>query len=394
MGKRREIEAAPEASEPARNGPHPDPMVAQGPAASARAGGDHGTRPKTEQNGKNRPAIRPLQHPEVWLRVRKLALRQLHRLVALEPKVLRDESPDPVHDLRVASRRLQSLLDFLYPSPRPPEIRKLRRRLRRAREVLGDLRNQDVLTALIARRLARKRTAHRQAWEAAHDYVVKLRAPTADRAHRRLTRLNLAGTYLRLRQELKRPAETRPLESSESPGLPIVPEEGVANRPRPALPKADGAPDVSLATRFSERLADLWQDFQARVAESWRDPGALHTLRIAAKRLRYLVEVAAELDVSGSAEAVHCFTDLQGRLGDWHDLEVLGRTMIEMMRQRSFLETDLPLALEVGKLVLSLRKSKTEVCQRQLRQALKSAAYGETTEWVNQWAAPGPNASR
>src|SRR5579871_6940027 len=54
---------------------------------------------------------RQLPDRPAWIRVRKLALRQLNRLVSLEHQVLRGESPKAVHDLRVASRRLQSLLD-------------------------------------------------------------------------------------------------------------------------------------------------------------------------------------------------------------------------------------------------------------------------------------------
>ncbi|HEY6290539.1 MAG TPA: CHAD domain-containing protein [Terriglobia bacterium] len=394
MGKRREIEVPTGADVAARNGHQPDsPDRHDGSAAAVTGLTDLGVRAKTERNHKHEPAMHPLERPEVWLRVRRLALRQLNRLVALEAKVLRDESPHPVHDLRVASRRLQSLLDFLYPTPRPPEIRKLRRRLRRARAVLGDLRNQDVLAARIRRILTRKRTARRQAWETAHDYVQKLRTKTAERAHRKLTRLNLAAAYVRLRQELARSAEAGASQSSEFPHLMIVPEERAASGPRPALPEAEAARDVNPVTRFSERLSELWQDFEARAAESWRDPGALHALRIAAKRLRYLVEVAAELEVSGSAEAVQWLSDLQGKLGDWHDLEVLSGTMIEMMAQRGFLEADLPLGIEVGKLVLSLRKSKMKACEEYLREALKSAGYGQTAEWVSQLAASRPGTS-
>ena len=42
---------------------------------------------------------------DAWKKVRKLALRQLDRFMSLEPKVLRGDDPDAIHDLRVASRR-------------------------------------------------------------------------------------------------------------------------------------------------------------------------------------------------------------------------------------------------------------------------------------------------
>ncbi|MGH9433818.1 MAG: CHAD domain-containing protein, partial [Terriglobia bacterium] len=73
-----------------------------------------------------------------WLQARQLALKQLDKLVALEPKVLRGNRREAVHALRVASRRLQEELDLIYAKPRPPEIRRLRRKIRRCRGLLSD----------------------------------------------------------------------------------------------------------------------------------------------------------------------------------------------------------------------------------------------------------------
>ncbi|HUI43078.1 MAG TPA: CHAD domain-containing protein [Terriglobia bacterium] len=318
-----------------------------------------------------------LERPDVWIRVRKLALRQLDRVVALEPKVLRDESPRPVHDLRVASRRLQALLDFLYAAPRPGEVRKLRRRLRKARQVLGELRNLDVLAGRIERALARKRTAHREAWQTGRDYVLKSRRKTAERAYRKLTRLNLGDLYVRLRQEVAGQPPTADPPPTEPPRVIAFPDDRGAVEPASAASK-------ELAARFAEGLAGLWQDFEARAAESRRERGALHALRISAKRLRYFIEVAAALDVAGSAEALSWLRVLQARLGDWHDYEVLGGTLLEMVARRDFLKEQLPLAIEVEKLVLSLRRAKTRACERFLRGTFKSPEYRRTAEWVAQ----------
>lgn len=328
--------------------------------------------------------------PEVSRRVIKLALKQLDRLIALEPKVLRDESIEPAHNLRVASRRLQGLVDFLYPAPAPGNVRKLRRRLKRARTVLGELRNQDVMALRIERVLARKRTAHRAAWEAAQDYVGKLRPKIAQRAHHKLTRLNLSELYVRLRKEL---GDRLPGEPADAARVISFPEERASTDPIAALePGIDGpvSDGTGSAGRFSERLDELWQDFMAKAAASHEDIGGLHALRIAAKRLRYLVEVAAELDVTGSHEALACLRALQGRLGDWHDSQVLGSTMLAMVARRQFLEENLPLAIKVEQLVLALRSSKTRSCQRYLRQTFRSPEYRRMADWIGQWAARRP----
>jgi CHAD domain-containing protein len=361
---------------------HAGATVAPPPPPAAGDAVRHGTK----------SAFDEINTPEVSRRVVKLALKQLDRLVALEPKVLRDESIEPAHNLRVASRRLQGLVDFLYPAPAPGGIRKLRRRLKKARGALGELRNQDVMAWRIDRVLARKRTAHREAWEAVQDYVNKLRPKTVQRAHRKLTRLNLSELYVRLRKDLE---DRSPAEPPEVSRVITFPDERAAAGPIAALePAAVEAPSdgTNAAGRFSERLDELWQDFSAK-AESHEDVSGLHALRIAAKRLRYLAEVAADLDVTGSREALACLRTLQGRLGDWHDFQVLGSTMLEMVARRDFLEEHLPLAIKVEQLVLSLRSSKTRACQRYLRQTFRSPEYRRMADWIGQWAARRPLAT-
>jgi len=361
-------------------------MPDSGAVASTSAVGSD-SRLKGGSDGGKGPAPVEFARGQVWGQVQKLALYQLDRLVALESKVLRDDSAKPVHDLRVASRRLQSLLDFLYASPRPAQIQKLRRRLQRARRVLGDLRNQDVMAARTGRILARKRATHREAWEAVQDYILGARPKIAARAYRKLTRLNLADVYIRLREQLAGEEES----AADSLRVITFPEkegrEGLSLMPvetqSPGEPQVEKAP----AERFAERLGDLWRDFEGLSGDSRRDPGTLHALRIAAKRLRYTIEVASDLEVSGSAETLDWLRQLQGKLGDWHDAEVLGQTMINMVARRKFLEEHLALAIEIEKLVLRLRSSKAHNCQAYFRGTFRSAEYRRTAEWIAQWTA-------
>lgn len=333
-----------------------------------------------------RSAVEELNAPDIARRVLKLALRQLDRLIALESKVLRDESTEPVHDLRVASRRLQGLVDFLCPATAANGIRKLRRRLKKARKVLGGLRNQDVMASRIERAVARKRSAHLAAWKAAQEYVSKLRPRTAERAHRKLTRLNLSDLYVRMRKELE---ERCPLEPAEPPRVITFPEE-TAGDPVPLPINGIGAPESGrseLAEQFARRLEELWRDFVAKAAASHEDASGLHALRIAAKKVRYLIEVAADLEVTGSQDTLTWLRELQGRVGDWHDYQVLTSTMLEMVARRDFLERHLPLAIGVEKLVLGLRRSRTRSCRRYLSQTFRSPDYHRAAGWVSQWAA-------
>src|ERR1700733_9731281 len=82
--------------------------------------------------------VLPVGYEEGRAKMRELALRQLNRFVSYEAKVLKGDDADAIHDMRVGSRRLQQVLDLLYPKPRVPEIRRMRRQFRRCRQILGE----------------------------------------------------------------------------------------------------------------------------------------------------------------------------------------------------------------------------------------------------------------
>ena len=123
-----------------------------------------------------------LPYEESCKKVRELALRQLNRFISYEAKVLKGDDADAIHDMRVASRRLQQVLDLLYSKPRPQELRRLRRQIRRCRQALGDVRNCDVLLEIVGRSLARKRSARREAWTAVQHFLLMCRSETFLRA--------------------------------------------------------------------------------------------------------------------------------------------------------------------------------------------------------------------
>ena len=66
----------------------------------------------------------------------KLARKRLERFVTLYPKALVSDDPEIVHDLRVASRRLQQALRVLPPHSKSVN-RKLFKVLRRVRRAFG-----------------------------------------------------------------------------------------------------------------------------------------------------------------------------------------------------------------------------------------------------------------
>lgn len=302
-----------------------------------------------------------------WGTVRGLALKQLHRFMALEPRVLRGDDPDAIHDMRVASRRLQQILDLLYPRPRPNEIRGLRRKIRRSRRCLSQVRNCDVLLQRVEKTLRRKRPSRREVWMAVRHFLRECRAESFDKALGKLGKLNLAVFYVHLKRHL-------------------VPEEGNSG---PAHQTHHGAPAEELRPqqfyeRVGEALDRVGRGFESQLALSHSNPTAavIHGARISTKRLRYLIEAIAEFGVSGSAEELAWLRRLQQHLGDWHDLEVLEQMMIRMVARPEFLRDHLELAMGVEKLIARNRALKEKFKTEYFRMTLDSPDVQRLKDWV------------
>lgn len=305
-----------------------------------------------------------LPYEEYAKKAREMALRQLNRFISYEAKVLKGDNADAVHDMRVASRRLQQVLDLLYPKPRPPEFRRLRRQIRKCRQALGDVRNCDVLLEHVGKSLGRKRSARREAWTAVQHFLLIRRSESFLRAVRKLGKFNLAVFYVNMKEFLHRDkAQDHTVEH---------PHHGA------------GAIEAPLANDLTAALQSTWSRFQAQVAESHRHPRpeAIHGARIATKRLRYLLEVFHEFGVAGSADALVWLRQLQNHLGDWHDLEVLEQMMIEMVAQPDFLREHLPLAMEVERLILRNRLKKVGFEARYSHMSRESADMHRLNEWI------------
>lgn len=299
-----------------------------------------------------------------WKKVEGLALKQLNRFIMLEPKVLRGDDPDSIHDMRVASRRLQQILDLLHPQPRPRDVRALRRKIRRARRCLSEVRNCDVLLGSVQKSLSRKRASRREVWTGVQEYLRQRRAESFEEALRKLGKVNLAVLYVQLRGHLS--AER----NGASPAHPV--------------PHDAGRGSEQFYQRVGESLDSLWRAFEAQVALSESDPQApiFHGARIATKRLRYLVEVIAEFGVPGSAETLVWLRKLQQHLGDWHDREVLEEMMIQMVARPDYLRDNLKLAMGVEKLIARNRAIKKKFEEKYFAMVLDSAEVQRLKHWA------------
>lgn len=204
--------------------------------------------------------------------------------------------PDSLHDFRVALRRLRTAMRAFRPHLDDTVSRRDRERLRGLLEETGPGRDAEVRLAWIARLLADDPDARAEC-------EPLVRSPAPARGGEGARARKAAGRrFAAFARELERALSKYKVRVD--PAAPA--EESTAGALHEPLRAA--------AERLRERLGSLPP---AAAGE------AVHRSRMAAKRLRYLLE-PFEPEVEGAADALHALRGLQTLLGDLHDLDLLG----------------------------------------------------------------------
>lgn len=309
----------------------------------------------------------PNQEPWQWARLRKLARHQMDKLLSLVPEVLRDDSRMAVHKLRVTSRRVEQILDLLYPKLRPRHIRKLRRNVKRCRRAVGELRDCDVLLSLAKDSITHASAVDKHAWEAVSDYLIRRRSRKAPSVFRNVSRIKLAPSYIELRNDL----DSSTISSS------MVSKREVAKL------GSDWGPGL-VRLRLVRSLERRWRELDAAMQESRCEPSeaVIHGVRIATKRLRYLVEVTEKFDIAGSSEVLGWLRTVQQAIGEWHDLEVLQHMMSRMLVRDVSLRDRPELVRQIEKLVYQNREIKRAAEAKFASMTRNSIGYRNAQKWV------------
>ncbi len=204
-----------------------------------------------------------------------------------------------LHRTRVASRRLRELLPALQLDH--DVAHKLGRRLRRVTARLGTVRELDVLLILIDE-LHKSRAHHRPALNRVRDDVAKERTRAREK---------LLGRKVPL-DELKRIA--RKLDRS-------VDVLAQAEQAKHAAPTEARGWRWAIDARIARRAESLQQAIADAGAVYL--PERLHAVRIAVKKLRYALEIAAEAAGERTTPELRVLERAQTLLGRLHDLQVL-----------------------------------------------------------------------
>jgi CHAD domain-containing protein len=241
-----------------------------------------------------------LQQPAAAVAAEQLRLQFETVLIAALPLLGPSSAAagDALHDFRVALRRLRSTLRAWKPAVGDTVTPKQRRRLKKLSRSAGSVRDLELRIGQLQQL---RQEATPEAAAALGTLADQLSHELHDRQHRFRRRLRrrlprLAG---KLQRRLARPE---------------------------ALPQST-SPSAAAAV-LRAQVENHWRrlDEAAKAVSGSAEVAAPHRARIAAKRLRYLLEPLQDW-LSCSDRAVHRLTRLQDTLGMLHDTQLLQQTL-------------------------------------------------------------------
>jgi len=238
---------------------------------------------------------------------RLVALGYLSQATRTRARIDDPADAEGLHDFRVALRRLRSCLRAFQPELESTVGRRLRRRLRRLADATGPLRDLQVHRAWVEEQLPQLSPEERVGAE----WLLARMAQVEEQASARLARTVLRR-FPRLRRRLDRRLSFYPVPVSLA-GSPPLELAGAA-----------------VARTLSAMSLELEQAL-ARV-HSIADDRELHLARIAAKRLRYLLEPFAD-ELNGAPALIQRLKSLQDALGDLHDIHVFAGELREALQE-------------------------------------------------------------
>ena len=213
--------------------------------------------------------------------------RALHRYLPLAVT----GSDRGVHQARVATRRLREAVPVLASGVKAAKAAKARRKIRRLTKALGTVRELDVTLHIL------------------DELITTGRVPR--------TAVEDVRAHVLAERDRRRPVMLHRLEKIDPAKL----EQRLAQVAGAVQASDSDEWRRALASRVVKRAKGL----RVAIAEAGRvyAPDALHKVRIAVKKLRYGLEIAAETGITAASPMVRTLKRTQTTLGRLHDLQVL-----------------------------------------------------------------------
>ena len=289
-------------------------------------------------------------------RLTEIITAQLEALRFYHHAVLDSDDIEAVHKMRVTTRRLQASLDLLEGQL---NVRGLKIRLRTWRRALSRVRNYDVFLEMIAKEEPARGRARKEQLQLIKGILQQRRARRATKVRQFLERADIDKIAIKLGLLVPAPPEQTAAATPDE----FSPSERPLARFEPASMNVD---EGIVAAYAAERLEQRLTEFQALVAQSHptNDPAELHQLRIAAKRVRYLLENVSQMGFGDASKALLWLRTLQDRIGDWHDLEALEEEIITIVSTREFTKQHLVESSRMLQAAAHLQKKKNALVKR------------------------------
>ena len=235
------------------------------------------------------------------MKLRNARDRLLHRRLRAFARALPDAcggDVNAVHKARVASRRLREALPVVLADLPPKKVKRLARGFRRITRALGPVREVDVTIGVLA--------------------------TTAEQFPDAAGSLRTVAGHLHAERDRLRDEMLGRLENVDADRLVAKVDAFSSTATQPAA-VAHSVSRAVLAVRMVRRARGLHQAVAA--AGALYAPEPLHAVRIAAKKLRYAMELAHELRLLSSRRPVRQLERMQDTLGHLHDLQILGERL-------------------------------------------------------------------
>ena len=217
------------------------------------------------------------------------------------------EAIEGVHDMRVATRRLRSALrDFAYVTKKKP-LKEISKDIKQFADALGAARDEDV--AIVALEKLRKKSRDKHVKKGIAKLIEERRA-RRDQAHLDLIE-KLAASNM----------------------------ENLENSFGKAIDEAARQDETGRVITFNEAGREIiakclkeFCDLSIHIYEPFADE-PLHKLRIAAKRLRYALELFTICRGASLAPFADSISEMQDFLGEIHDADVWLESLSERLQQ-------------------------------------------------------------
>jgi CHAD domain-containing protein len=269
------------------------------------------------------------------------------RLFRHEAAARLGEDPEGVHQARVAIRRLRSTLRTFSSVLEPEWTDRLRAELKWLADRLGEVRDADVMSARLERRL---------------DALSEADAATG----RRL----LSGLVTR-----RNAARVRLLEAMRERRYVALLDDLVAAAQAPAVTADAARPALEVMTPL---VAGEWRKLRKAVKKAGKEPPdeVLHRIRVKAKRSRYAAEAVEPVAGRRARDFAKAVAGVQEVLGDQHDAVVA-----ESWLRQEGAASRRDQALVAGQLV-ALERAAAADARKRWRPAWKAASNKRLSSWL------------